>query len=139
MIEVGLDMNEFSLDVSKFIKAIDIDVSKALKKVSLDLFTGIVLKTPVDTGAARSNWQIGVNSAPGSTVEEASSATKKGGALVPSEKAEISKMAHVGPNDTVFITNNLDYIERLEHGHSQGQAPEGMVALTIAEIESQLL
>jgi hypothetical protein len=34
--------------------------------------------------------------------------------------------------DTIYLTNNLPYIRRLEEGYSQ-QAPAGMVALTVQE------
>jgi len=35
----------------------------------------------------------------------------------------------------VWITNNVDYIEKLEHGGSQ-QAPQGMVSVTVAELRT---
>ena len=37
------------------------------------------------------------------------------------------------PFEMVWISNNVDYIEFLEHGSSQ-QAPEGMLAVTIEEL-----
>jgi hypothetical protein len=35
--------------------------------------------------------------------------------------------------DKVFLANNAEYILALEYGHSQGQAPQGMVRITLAE------
>lgn len=39
--------------------------------------------------------------------------------------------------DTIFITNNTEYGESLENGHS-GQAPNGMVKITFAEVSEAL-
>lgn len=40
-------------------------------------------------------------------------------------------------SEPVFITNNLHYVIYLEHGSSK-QAPQGMVAVTLAEVEAGL-
>ena len=37
----------------------------------------------------------------------------------------------------MFIVSNLAYIEALENGHSQ-QAPQGMVTISVAEIEADI-
>ena len=51
-------MGSFSEDLGKFrAKSID-DVDRKLRGISLSLFNSIILKTPVDTGRARGNWQI---------------------------------------------------------------------------------
>jgi hypothetical protein len=42
-----------------------------------------------------------------------------------------------GVVQVVYITNNVDYIIKLEEGHSQ-RAPSGMVSVTLAEMESYL-
>ena len=42
-----------------------------------------------------------------------------------------------GKGDVIYITNNVDYINELDKGTSQ-QAPNGMVSLTINEVQAQL-
>ena len=42
-----------------------------------------------------------------------------------------------GKGDVIYITNNVDYINELDKGSSQ-QAPNGMVSLTINEVQAQL-
>jgi hypothetical protein len=97
------------------------------KKLVLEALRRIVMKTPVDTGRARGNWQV--------TIAEPAEAQidvkdKDGTAVI---AAGMAAIADLPPNMVVWISNNLDYIEALEDGHS-GQAPQGMVALTIAEL-----
>ena len=81
----------------------------------------MVLKTPVDTGRARSNWNAGVNNVDPS-VSPARDVT-----VLERAKAIISQLKG---GDSYFITNNVDYIKYLEEGSSD-QAPEGMVAITL--------
>src|SRR5688572_24832833 len=44
------------------------------------------------------------------------------------------KVVAVQHGEAIIISNNLPYIVKLEHGHSQ-QAPAGVVAVSIAEVE----
>ncbi len=37
----------------------------------------------------------------------------------------------------VILLNNVEYIEPLENGHS-GQAPEGMIEITVAELLAEI-
>jgi hypothetical protein len=84
------------------------------------------MRTPVDTGRARGNWTatVGHRSA-GST----DGVDPIGGSTVANAQAVANGW---DGNGSIFLTNNLPYIERLEHGHS-GQAPSGMVGITVAE------
>lgn len=88
---------------------------------------GVVTRTPVDTGRARANWQAS-NGAP---VLDQLDTTDAGKALSQGRGVidQAPKFA------TTYITNNLDYIQFLEEG-SSSQAPQGMVAVTIEELQS---
>ena len=46
-----------------------------------------------------------------------------------------TNLASLGPFATVFLYNNADYISFLESG-SSAQAPNGMVAVSVAEVEN---
>ena len=53
-------------------------------------------------------------------------------------KATRAKRARLKKGDgekVIFITNNLPYINALENGHSD-QAPSGMLAVTLNEVEA---
>lgn len=90
----------------------------------------VILRTPVDTGRARANWQATL-SAPASGVVD--SVDKTGETALAAVRSE-SEKTWSDDDRSFFLTNNLPYIEALENGHSQ-QAPAGMVAITIAEFE----
>ena len=121
----------FSAEIGHFAEH---DVPQAVQdvtaKIGLQALRGVVNKTPVDTGRARGNWHVSL----GAPLTAITTETDKGGG------ATIAKGSHVimsvKPFGTIWLSNNLPYIQRLEDGYS-AQAPQGMVAVTVAEIESQ--
>lgn len=129
-----INVKEFNKKLEHFAKVlVPQQVVLVQKKVALDLFTRIIVKTPVDTGRARGNWQITIN-APATGVIEVTGGKSSGDeALTKGSK----KISSVKGFVTIFITNNVDYIGFLEEGSSD-QAPKGMVALSIAEVSASL-
>tara|TARA_R100001443_G_scaffold95266_2_gene101710 strand:- start:802 stop:1194 length:393 start_codon:yes stop_codon:yes gene_type:complete len=101
-------------------------VTKKKRLIGLKVLRGVVLKTPVDTGRARANWQLSIN-IPKTDVKKTTNNTAV------ADGNRTLKTIKLG--EDIYITNNLPYIGRLERGHSK-QAPRGMVALTLAEIEA---
>lgn len=105
---------------------------------ALDLMNRIVLMTPVDTGRARGNWQLTQRSPAKGKVSEddpkVSKAESPPSAIIKEAEQTASGSQ---PGDDIWISNNLPYIEALEEGHSQ-QAPHGMVALALVEVEQGL-
>lgn len=91
--------------------------NEMLAETSLEVLRQVSQLTPVDSGRARSNWFMGVNAAERKITED----TK--GANV-AEAAQV-KLTIKGA-DTVFVSNNLPYIERLNDGYSK-QAPANFV------------
>jgi hypothetical protein len=134
-------MSTFTLDVSKFIDKTSKTADAEVRKICLDLLTGIVLKTPVDTGRARANWFTSINS-PSANVTV--STDPSGSSTISSGLSAISKAT----GNVLWITNNLPYIYRLEFGgYPNGpkttggfssQAPAGMVRVTVNNIARQL-
>ena len=100
------------------------------KKIALQALSGVVNRTPVDTGRARGNWQTTVGQPALGQVD----GTDKDGS--PTIEDGLSALVNLEPFDQVWITNNVPYIEALENGHSD-QAPAGMLAVTVASIEQQ--
>jgi hypothetical protein len=110
----------FNSDIQRFSKKTGIALDVAVRKIVFDAFNMVVKKTPVDTGRARGNWIVSVNSI---------DRTVKLDATRPNA-ISIKKGDGVNP---IYITNSLDYIHDLESGTSK-QARSGMVAVTINEI-----
>ena len=98
----------------------------AVRSISLEIFSRVILKSPVDTGRFRGNWQVAIGTVPSGTLDLDD---KTGTATV--SKADL-KLMGANAGDTIYLANNLPYAVRLEEGYSQ-QAPAGMVALTIQE------
>lgn len=106
-------------------------VEFATRKLALEALSRLVIRTPVLTGRARANWNLSLNTPDDSF--SMSDVDPGGGATI---DAGFSTLLQLAPFELVWITNNLPYIEFLEDGGS-GQAPEGMVAVTVAELESE--
>lgn len=87
----------------------------------------LILKTPVDKGIARNNWNVSRGSIDRGTREEAS---KQGQDAL---NDGVAMVARIKGGDLIYVTNSLPYIPELEGGSSQ-QAPNGMVAVTAAEL-----
>lgn len=102
------------------------------KKLAFQLLNGVVLKTPVDTGRARGNWQVGIDEIPRDVLD----VTDLNGNSTMASGSKVLAGLVPGGFQIVYIANSLPYIVPLENGHSR-QAPQGMLALTIAEIETQ--
>ena len=94
----------------------------------LDLLRRVVLKTPVDTGRARGNWQVGIGEIPDGILDR----TADPQAII---AAAEKKLEQLGFGEIVWVANNLEYVTFLEDGSSQ-QAPAGMLRLSLAELET---
>lgn len=105
------------------------DIPLFYAKTALEALSRVVAKTPVDRGAARANWQVGIASSSDEPVDEID---KVGDRTVAKGQKKI--LAGATTLQDVHIFNNLPYIERLESGWS-AQAPQGMVRLTILELQ----
>lgn len=117
------DPRGFGKRMKTIAKTVGVNADQLVRKVCLAVDSAVVLATPVDTGRARSNWQVDLNNAPAGTLPEPASPAE-GVTRATAEAAEKAKAYKAG--DTVHITNNLPYIGRLNEGWS-AQAPAGFV------------
>jgi len=111
----------FSLDIASFAKETGLELELVTRKIALDAYTRVTIKTPVDTGRARANWNIGAGSPDLGVTEDTSKPSPN--------------LAKGDGDDAIFITNNLEYVHELENGSSK-KAPDGMVAITMLELEA---
>jgi len=121
----------FALDLQRFAEKAGDKADAVVRKVTLDVYSRLIEKSPVDTGRFRNNWQIGYNLVD-STTTNAKSYDSSGASAVARAYAEIYGKPIPG---AYFLTNSLPYAERLEDGYS-GQAPLGMVRITVVEFKS---
>lgn len=118
-----MNIQSFTGDLEKFSKATGVELETVVRKVAFDVYKGITQKTPVDTGRAKANWNIGLG-AINYKVTKNTTFT----AIEP-PKGSGKKI--------IYITNNLPYINALENGSST-QAPKGMVSLTMLDVQRSI-
>lgn len=144
----------FADDLQKFSDKTKLRLDLVVRKTVLDIYTGTVLRTPVDTGRLRANYQIGDGVRPGASLlaefeqraeaergahgEKAVVAARKANKAVQEGTAqalEVVSTLHAGGR--VYIVNNLVYALPIENGHSQ-QAPAGMARVTVRAVAASM-
>jgi hypothetical protein len=118
----------FALDLDRFMRKAEVKAERQMQRVVIVSFQGIITRTPVDTGRAKSNWRIAAGSKNLSTDENTNVAGNT------SEQLSVAGSLSL-KDQVVYISNNLPYAMPLEFGHS-GQAPQGMVRVTALEVKS---
>lgn len=129
---MGGEAKKFELQLNQEWLAAQEDIHEAVEFIGLEAFKRIVQKSPVDTGRFRGNWNAdigGMNTAITETLD------KSGGPTISRAVGSLSAYSTMDGYPDINITNGLPYAVRLENGYS-GQAPGGMVALTITEINA---
>ncbi|MBB76528.1 MAG: hypothetical protein CMJ75_18645 [Planctomycetaceae bacterium] len=121
-------LDKLNEELRVFAKTLAPDAVRVLQQsIALQVLSGVVLKTPVDTGRARANWQVGISTPPKGIVSEDTDPISKGTPTI---------VGNALPFSVVWINNNVEYVAILETGTSQ-QAPAGMVDVTLEEVRAQ--
>jgi len=123
------NLAQFNREIDAFARKVPDRAVTLHKKVAFEALRRLVSKTPVDTGRARGDWQVTI----GDPATGQLDVLDVSGSLTVA--AGLAALAGLPPYQIVWISNNVDYIERLEHGHSK-QAPEGMLAVTVEELRA---
>lgn len=118
-------MDNFTLDINKFIKKVEKRADAAISKLVLEMFNSVVRKSPVDTGRFRNSWYVTGNPNEIRLAQDALEQISPG---------SVAKMAESG---AVYIINNMPYAMKLEFGSSK-QAPHGMARITVMEFQRYL-
>lgn len=120
------------------------DIDAHRKNIVSDALVQLIKYTPVHSGNARYNWQVSggtpkrsilpydkrqviydsVNTPPPPPIET--------GGFSPLAR-EVPNILAVRPEQTAYITNNVDYIELLENGTASRQS-SAMMALTVSSL-----
>ena len=107
---------------------------KLRRAVIIELFSSVILDTPVDTGRLRGNWVIS-NGAPDSGTVEI---------LDPSGSVSIASVSALaaglpaGKDTKTFLTNSLPYAYEIEYEGASRKAPSGMVRKNMLRISANL-
>ncbi|MDH5829796.1 hypothetical protein QFW80_04590 [Luteimonas sp. M1R5S18] len=135
---------DFGKALHKFAEKVDGGIATVMRKSSIDLLSSIVMKTPVGNptlwkskgppgyvgGRLRASWTVDFDQA----VFTATLKPDPSGALTIANGA--TKLQQWEPGLPIVISTRLPYAPRIEfQGHS-GQAPAGMVRVSVAEWHS---
>ena len=107
----------------------------AVKAASRNVLRELAVATPVDTGEAVSNWQVGIGQAPTSVLppfapgELGSTADTNRMAMLDAGIAKIDAYKS-GQGAAVHIVNNAKHIGSLNDGHSK-QAPANFIEMAV--------
>jgi len=128
-------LEQFARRISLIGTGVVEEADRLVRTVALAADQVVVLRTPVDKGRARSNWIVGLDAPPRTTIEPYSPGEKgstggaNGSAALAQGAAVISGYSG-WRNSSIAISNNLPYIDRLNKGWSR-QAPAGFVEAAV--------
>lgn len=153
--KVSFNTDDFVAGLQRWQKANQLSLQEAAVTLALNLAENIIRRTPVDTGWARANWWPSINEKPEppNTGKPNPNESATAGLDSKARKAAIEHNGNSGAQqsldritasfaggkagDIFTIANGVPYILALEHGHS-GQAPKGMVTVSIATLKQFL-
>jgi hypothetical protein len=137
----------FGLDLKKWIVKQQGNLEAKVKKVAITIHNDVIFLTRVDTGRARSNWNVALNDPDPSIVEPPQEwhANRKGHVngtplheLAGSESvAKQVVLASYKLSDIIYISNSVPYIGYLEYGTDRTQA-DHMVLTALQNAETML-
>lgn len=115
-------MRAFANDIPKQVHAIKVAAMQ-------EIVNTVVPATPVKSGKARSNYIVSAGSPDHSTIREvrdpSGTASLQGAAAV---------LRGTKPGDSLYMTNNLPYMDELNNGSSK-QAPAGFIQSSVMAAE----
>ena len=114
------DLANFGRRIERAGDDVEDGVNRVVRQAAVAVNQTVTLATPVDTGRARANWQVGIG-AP--VLEATEDVDPNGNATI---NRNNGKIALRQKRQTVYISNNVAYIGRLNAG-SSAQAPAGFV------------
>lgn len=127
-------MGTFSLNINKYVESSLKDMRESHKAIILELFTSVILDTPVLEGRLRANWIIS-SSVP---LDGTFDLTDTDGTTTTRKVEDHITRLPDNLDFNVYLTNNLPYAYRIEYDGWSGKALEGMVRKNFARIIQNL-
>lgn len=122
-------------------KRVERNAPVVIRKAALAADQAVVVATPVDTGRARSNWVVSIGSPTSGTREAyvpgAGGATGAANSAAAISQGRTALAPYKNAERSIYITNNLPYIRRLNDGYS-AQAPAGFVQTAVKAAVGQI-
>ncbi len=115
----------FARRIQRRARQVETGASKMVRTVALIINQVLISETPVDTGHAVANWQIGISEPITSEIDE----NDPGRTSTIERNASIIRQAP--PRKDIILSNNVPYIHKLNEG-SSSQAPAQFVEMAVA-------
>lgn len=116
----------FTQRIRRRARQVEAGASKALRVTALTINQTVITSTPVDTGHARANWQVGIDAPITKEIDE----DDVSGVATIARNASI--IISATPRKAIVLSNNVPYINFLNDG-SSSQAPAQFVQLAILD------
>lgn len=126
------DLRGFSARIKVIGKMVAVNADKAVRATALAVDTLVVNATPVDTGAARVNWQPSINEPMTGVLPAPIDADGAANEAIAAMQDVAKKYNGDKGSRSIYIANNLPYIKELDRGSST-QAPAGFVAMAVRQ------
>lgn len=118
----------WSIPINRLVQRAQGRVDLVVRKITFELFRDVVLRSPVDTGRFRANWNVNL----GSPDYSISASTDQSSAA-----PQAAEALRIPVGGIAWLANGLPYARRLEEGYS-GQAPQGMVRLSVQRLSDHI-
>ena len=141
-------MSNFAKVVEQFTIKAGKNARAGVIKIAAELNNRVILKTPVDQGRLRANWQLSIKRPAVGQVQ----GTDKSGSLTAAKN--ITSLAQYQLGDLIFLVNNLPYARIVEFGlfgkppgsangpktikGYSSQTPQGMARISVREVVAGL-
>lgn len=119
---VGL--GDFARRIRRRARQVEEEVDRTVVLTAGVVSQAVISATPVDTGRARNNWQASIGTPIRAVLEE----TDQDGGGAAARNEAVFGTRRTG--QTIFISNNVEYIEFLNRG-SSAQAPANFVEAAV--------
>lgn len=122
-----MNLRDFSIKVQRMGTGFPRAANAHFRRCFLAVDQAVVISTPVDTGFARSNWRASVGGPASSTISPYSPGNRLGrgeGANAAGAMSQAKAVAAARqPGQTMYLTNNVNYIGKLNAGSSAQAGP----------------
>jgi hypothetical protein len=127
------DFDTFIVKLRADARSIDRQVLDVTTALAFEAVRGTVLLTPVDTGRARANWQVTLDTPATGFNDRARD--KTGSKTI---EAGVATVERAKPYQPIWMHNGVPYITYLEHG-TEKMSPRAMVARTMERLRAMKL
>lgn len=122
---------EFRSNFAALLKKAGDNAGEVARQAAITLQNHMIMKSPVDTGRFKGNWQCGIGSIDSSESDREDKTPLGTYDPLVASLATQNTLKGWKLGQTIHLTNSLPYARRLEYDSWSQQAPGGMVRLTV--------